>query len=42
MKAAMEMLGTDSGMLRLPLTQISDGHREELRSVLEELELLKT
>lgn len=41
-KAAMEVLGTDSGMLRLPLTQISDGHREELRSVLEELELLKT
>ena len=41
-KAAMEMLGTDSGMLRLPLTQISEEHREALKATLEELELLKS
>ena len=40
-KAAMEMLGTDNGMLRLPLTKISEAHREELKTVLEELDLLK-
>ena len=41
-KAAMEMLGMDSGILRLPLTEISDMHREELNAVLKELELLKS
>ena len=30
-KAAMELLGTDSGILRLPLTRISDAHLEALR-----------
>ena len=39
-KAAMEMLGTDSGKLRLPLTAISEPHREELRKTMQELELL--
>ena len=39
-KAAMEMLGTDSGILRLPLTTISDAHREQLRGTLQELKLL--
>ena len=39
-KAAMEMLGTDSGILRLPLTTISDAHREQLRGTLQELTLL--
>lgn len=39
-KAAMEMLGTDSGFLRLPLTTISDAHREQLRGTLQELKLL--
>lgn len=39
-KAAMAMLEQDSGQLRLPLTEISEEHREALRSVLGELELL--
>lgn len=39
-KAAMEMLGTDSGFLRLPLTTISDAHREQLRGTLQELKML--
>lgn len=39
-KAAMEMLGTDSGFLRLPLTTISDAHREQLRGTLLELKML--
>lgn len=39
-KAAMEMLGTDSGILRLPLTTISDAHREQLRGTLQELKML--
>ena len=39
-KAAMELLGTDSGLLRLPLTRISDAHLEELRQRLTELSML--
>lgn len=39
-KAAMELLGTDSGKLRLPLTRISDAHLEELRQRLSELSML--
>ena len=38
-KAAMEMLGTDSGLLRLPLIKISDEHREILRKSMQELKL---
>lgn len=39
-KAAMELLGTDSGKLRLPLTRISDAHLEALKQRLTELSLL--
>lgn len=39
-KAAMELLGTDSGILRLPLTRISDAHLEALRQRLSELSML--
>ena len=33
-KAAMQMLGTDSGLLRLPLVSISEEHREVLRNTM--------
>ena len=36
-KAAMAMRGLDSGLLRLPLTQISEAHLGTMREVLEEL-----
>ena len=36
-KAAMEMLQTDSGRVRLPLTEISEEHREQLKQELEKL-----
>ena len=39
-KAAMELLGTDSGRLRLPLTGISEAHLDQLRQRLAELSLL--
>ena len=39
-KAAMELLQTDSGRVRLPLTEISEEHREVLRKLLRELGLL--
>ncbi len=39
-KAAMELLGTDSGRLRLPLTRISDEHLAALRQRLSELSML--
>ena len=35
-KAAMKLLGTDSGLLRLPLTQIGEDHLQTLRSVMRE------
>ena len=35
-KAAMKLLGTDSGLLRLPLTEISEEHRQKLRAVMQE------
>jgi len=38
-KAAMQCLGTDSGLLRLPLTGISDEHFAPLKRCLEELGL---
>lgn len=33
-KAAMKLLGTDSGILRLPLTEISEEHLQTLRKVM--------
>jgi len=36
-KTAMKLLGMDSGLLRLPLTEISDAHLEVLRSVMRDL-----
>ena len=39
-KAAMELLGTDSGTLRLPLTRISEAHLAELKQRLSELSML--
>lgn len=39
-KAAMQLLGTDSGIVRLPLTRISDAHLEALRQRLSELSML--
>lgn len=33
-KAAMQMLGTDSGLLRLPLVSISEEHRDALRNTM--------
>ena len=39
-KAAMHLLDLDSGVLRLPLTQISEGHLDTLRSVMRELNLV--
>ena len=36
-KAAMELLQTDSGRVRLPLTEISEEHREQLKQELEKL-----
>ncbi len=38
-KAAMQMAGLDSGILRLPLTEISPEHRENLRQIMAELGL---
>lgn len=35
-KAAMKMLGKDSGILRLPLTELSDEHFAKLRNVMSE------
>ena len=35
-KAAMKLLGTDSGILRLPLTEISEDHLLTLRTVMRE------
>lgn len=40
-KAAMEMLNTDSGILRLPLTAISDEHREKLRGEMQKLGIME-
>ncbi len=36
-KAAMQLLGMDSGILRLPLTEISEENRGRLRAVLRDL-----
>ena len=38
-KAAMKMLGTDSGILRLPLTEISEEHLQTLRATMREVGL---
>ncbi|MBR5095272.1 MAG: 4-hydroxy-tetrahydrodipicolinate synthase [Oscillospiraceae bacterium] len=38
-KAAMRLAGLDSGIVRLPLTQISEDHLEQLRRVMQELDL---
>lgn len=35
-KAAMKLLGTDSGILRLPLTEISEEHLQTLRTTMRE------
>lgn len=35
-KAAMQLLGTDSGIMRLPLTEISEAHRQTLRTTMRE------
>ena len=40
-KAAMELLQTDSGRVRLPLTEISEEHREQLKLELEKLGIMK-
>lgn len=34
-KAAMKLLGTDSGFLRLPLTEISDEHLQKLKKIMQ-------
>ena len=34
-KAAMKLLGTDSGFLRLPLTEISDEHLRKLKKIMQ-------
>ena len=38
-KAAMKLLEMDSGILRLPLTEISEAHLKELKSAMRELNL---
>lgn len=38
-KAAMKLLGTDSGLLRLPLTEIGDEHLQKLKTVMQEVGL---
>ncbi len=40
-KAAMELLQTDSGRVRLPLTAISEDNREQLKQELEKLDIMK-
>ena len=40
-KAAMELLQTDSGRVRLPLTEISEEHREQLKQEMEKLGIMK-
>lgn len=40
LKAAMALAGKDSGLLRLPLTDISEEHRDQLRKVMRDLEIL--
>jgi len=40
-KAAMAMLGLDSGLLRLPLTDMAPTGQEALRAALAELGLLE-
>ena len=39
-KAAMNMMGLNVGPLRLPLCEMSGGHQEALRAILEEAGLL--
>ena len=38
-KAAMKLLGTDSGLLRLPLTEIGDEHLRKLKTVMQDVGL---
>ena len=38
-KAAMKLLGTDSGFLRLPLTEIGDEHLQKLKTVMQDVGL---
>ena len=38
-KAAMKLLGTDSGLLRLPLTEIGHEHLQKLKTVMQEVGL---
>ena len=38
-KAAMKLLGTDSGLLRLPLTEIGDEHLQKLKTVMQDVGL---
>ena len=40
-KAALKLAGWDAGPLRLPLCELSDGHRETLRQAMEEAGLLE-
>ncbi len=39
-KAAMNMMGKEVGPLRAPLTEIEEGHREQLRKAMEEFGIL--
>ena len=39
-KAAMKLLGTDSGLLRLPLTEIGEEHLQILRGEMQRVGLL--
>ena len=41
-KAALNLAGREAGPLRLPLCELSDGHREVLRKAMEEAGLLQT
>ena len=38
-KAAMKLLGTDSGILRLPLTEIGEDHLQKLKTVMQDVGL---
>jgi 4-hydroxy-tetrahydrodipicolinate synthase len=40
-KAALNMMGMEAGPLRLPLTELEDAHKEQVRSALLEAGLLQ-
>ena len=38
-KAAMNLMGKEVGPLRMPLTEMEDGHKEELKKAMDEFGL---